>query len=98
MTREQILELLAAQPELLRKWRVKSLHLFGSVARNAATAASDIDVLVEFEPDAHIGLFEFSRLQRELSGLFHAPVDLVTPEALHPLIKETVLREAVRAA
>lgn len=53
---------------------------------------------MEFEPSAHIGLFEFSRLRRELSRLLECEVDLATADALHKGMKEAILKEAIRAA
>jgi uncharacterized protein len=53
-----------------------------------------VDILVEFDPDARIGLFEFVGLKNALSGLLGVPVDLATPDALHPALKEDILREA----
>ena len=57
-----------------------------------------MDLLVEFEPSAHIGMFEFSRLRRELSQLLGYNVDLVTSDALHKGMREDVLKEAIRAS
>ncbi len=51
--------------------------------RGDAKTGSDIDILVEFENDAKVGLLGFSRLQRTLSEILRHKVDLVTPEALH---------------
>lgn len=82
----------------MRRYSVKSISLFGSVIRNEATDTSDIDLLVEFDPDAKIGLFQFSRLRRELSSILQCDVDLATPEALHKDLKADILKEAVHAA
>jgi uncharacterized protein len=98
MTREQALRILAANREKLRDFAVESVAIFGSVARNEATAASDVDVLVEFKKDARVGLFGFVRVQRFLSGILGCPVDLVTLDALRQEIRQDVLREAVHAA
>jgi predicted nucleotidyltransferase len=98
MDRESIFMILSKNRRLLRDYGVKSIYLFGSVARGEAASASDVDLLVEFEPSAHIGLFEFSRLRRELSLLLGCDVDLATPDALHKRIKKDILREAIRAA
>ena len=57
---------------------------------------SDIDLLVEF--NRPIGLFAFARLQRELGDRLGRPVELVTPAALKPQLRERILREAVIAA
>ncbi|MBA3966751.1 MAG: nucleotidyltransferase domain-containing protein, partial [Nitrospirales bacterium] len=58
----------------------------------------DVDILVDFERDADVGLFTFARLQRKLSQILGRPVDLVTPDAPHPVLKDRILEEAVRAA
>ena len=54
----------------------------------------DVDLLVEFEPDAHAGLLLLSRMQRELAELFRRPVDLVPRDGLKPAIREAVLAAA----
>lgn len=98
MNKEQILAILKENSDILRGFHVKALYLFGSVVRNEARQASDIDLLVEFEEDAHIGLFGFSRLQRILSEMLGSEVDLATPDALHKALKGRIMEEAVRAA
>jgi predicted nucleotidyltransferase len=75
---------------------VKSLAVFGSLARGEATPASDMDVLVEF--DRPVGLFEFIRLKLYLEELTGRQVDLVTPDALRPAMRADILREAVHVA
>jgi hypothetical protein len=75
---------------------VQSLSIFGSVARDEAGPDSDIDLLVEF--DGPVGLFVFVRTKQYLEQILGSRVDLVTPDALRREFRETVLREAVRAA
>lgn len=81
---------------MLAPFHVKALYVFGSVARDEATADSDIDLLVDF--DEAPTLFEFARLRRALSERLEHPVDLVTRAALKPQFREQILEEAVRAA
>ena len=95
---EDIKEKLSTNQDLLEKYSVKNIRLFGSIARGDADAGSDVDVLVEFDPKAHIGLFEFSRFRNELSQLFGCEVDIVTPDALHKSMKGEILKEAIHAA
>ncbi|OHE57808.1 MAG: nucleotidyltransferase [Thermodesulfovibrio sp. RBG_19FT_COMBO_42_12] len=97
MKKEQITALLKKNRASLKDFHVKTIYLFGSVVRGEEKELSDVDLLVEFEPSAHIGLFEFARLQRVLSGMLGCKVDLVTPEALHKAIKSRILEEAVYA-
>lgn len=98
MNKKQVIAILSNNSDSLRVFHVKALYLFGSVVHGDEKQTSDIDLLVEFEPDARVGLFEFSRLQRMLSGLLGCEVDLATPESLHKALKESILEEAVRAA
>jgi predicted nucleotidyltransferase len=72
---------------------IRRLSLFGSALRDDFTADSDIDLLVEFEPDARTGL-AFFRMQRELSTMFGRRVDLNTPADLSPYYRDEVLSEA----
>ena len=60
-----------------RKWKIRQFALFGSVLREDFHTDSDVDVLVEFEPDARLTLFDFVDMQDELSGMFGRKVDLV---------------------
>lgn len=94
--REEILKVLSEHRETLReRFGVRSLALFGSVVRGEAHPESDADLLVEFERP--VGLFEFVRLQLYLEELLGRRVDLVTPDAVRPAMREHILREAARA-
>ena len=80
----------------LRNMCVKSLSIFGSLARGEFGPGSDIDLLVEFsEP---VGFFRLIELKQYLERLFERDVDLATPDALRPEIKDQILKEAIRAA
>ncbi|MCS7195363.1 MAG: nucleotidyltransferase family protein [Meiothermus sp.] len=78
---------------LCRRYRVKRLSLFGSAARGELGPQSDVDLLVEFEPEAAVGFLTLARMARELSELFGRPVDLVPRSGLKPILRERVLRE-----
>ena len=80
--------------ELTNQFGVKSLLLFGSVARNEATATSDIDLLVEF--NRPVGYFALFALQDYLEKLLGCSVDLGTPNSLKPYIRERVMGELIR--
>lgn len=83
-----------ALADLCRRFHVRGLYLFGSAARGELRDGSDVDLLVEFEPDARVGFLALSRLQRELAALLKRPVDLVPKGGLKPLIRDEVLAEA----
>ncbi len=79
----------------LKDLRVKSLWIFGSLAKGEAVPDSDIDVLAEFNKPA--GLFQLLELKEYLENLLESSIDLTTPDALRPEMKDQVLREAIRA-
>ena len=80
--------------EYCRAMRVRRLSLFGSVLRDDFGPDSDIDIIVEFEPEALPGL-KFFGMGEELSELFGRTADVNTPECLHPRWREAVRREAM---
>jgi predicted nucleotidyltransferase len=80
--------------DLCRRYRVKELSLFGSAARGDARPDSDLDFLVEFEPDARIGLIAFIGLRQDLEDAIGRKVDLVPRGGLRPLIRDAVLSDA----
>ena len=76
------------------KYHVVKMWLFGSVLRDDFTPESDIDVLVEFDPE-HIPGWEFyGRWPKELEAIFGHPVDLGTPDSLRPWVKSHIMSDA----
>jgi len=75
---------------LMMRYNLRSIALFGSITRNEATEKSDIDILVEFEK--RIGL-EFVLLADELEELLGVKIDLVTPNALKPKMFEHIKQD-----
>jgi predicted nucleotidyltransferase len=73
---------------------VIKLALFGSVLRDDFRPDSDVDVLVWFEPDAHITLFDMVRMENDLGAIIGRKVDLRTPEDLSRLFRQAVVEEA----
>ena len=91
-----VLEKLKGRDEELQRFHVSSLSLFGSVVRGEDGPGSDIDILVEFSEA--VGMFTFVRLNNYLEKLLGAKVDLVTPDALKERLRDSILKEAIRAA
>lgn len=74
---------------------IRRLAVFGSALRSDFNKASDIDILVEFEPEHIPGLFGMARMERDLSALLGGQkVDLRTPEDLSRYFRQEVLNEA----
>jgi predicted nucleotidyltransferase len=80
--------------EICQRYRVKELAVFGSAARGELRADSDIDLLVEFLPEAGVDLVQHFAVEREFSELLGRKVDLVSKRALRSALREEVLSEA----
>ena len=93
-TREQVLSKLSEHKANIRRFGVRSLGLFGSVARGESTTASDLDFLVELDP---ISFDAYMDLQAFLENLFGCPVDLVLANTLKPRLREPILSETIHA-
>jgi hypothetical protein len=93
-SRQDILaSLKSLKKEVATEYSVKTIGVFGSVARNEETVQSDIDLLVEFSKP--VGFITFMRLENFLSERLGKQVDLVTPDSLKPLIRQNVLSEVI---
>ncbi len=90
-------DLLRTERERIRqiaaKYGAHNVRVFGSFARGEATSESDLDLLVEFEPNR--SLLDISGLKIELEELLKRKVDIVEPQALHWVIRDEVMEQAV---
>ena len=77
-----------------KRYHVRELSLFGSAARRELRPDSDIDLLVDFLPDARLGLLGLSAMSRELSALLGRPVDLAVKAGLKSRIRPRILADA----
>lgn len=93
--RDSVLRILKSNRDNLRTYGVESVALFGSVARGEAGPDSDVDLLVVMQQGTT--LFGLARVKHHLEDLLDRPVDLVTPDALRPQIRESILAEAIDA-
>lgn len=87
--------------EFCSKWKVAELSLFGSVLRDNYRSDSDVDVLIEFKPDAEWSLYEWVDMIEELKAIFGREIDLVSKQGLrNPIRRHAILasREVVYAA
>lgn len=81
--------------DFCRRNRIRKLSLFGSALRDDFRQDSDIDLLVEFQPDAVPSLLDLARMERELSAILAGrKVDLRTPEELSRYFRDEVLSSA----
>ncbi len=93
MKRDRVLSILNAHQAELHDLGVKSLEIFGSVARDEARPDSDVDFLVEFSIEA--SLFDLFRIRHYLEDLLGCDVDLGTQDALKEHLRETILKDVI---
>ncbi|AEJ61891.1 DNA polymerase beta domain protein region [Spirochaeta thermophila DSM 6578] len=94
MNRQELISLLRTlKPVLEDRYRIRSIALFGSFARDEQTQSSDIDLLVEFEEEAD--LFDLVGASQYLEKHLHRPVDLVSSRALGENLQESVRKDVV---
>jgi predicted nucleotidyltransferase len=94
-TRDEVLAILRHEKEaLLQRWPIEWMALFGSVARDEATEASDVDVLIQLNDS--IG-WDIVTLADELESLLGEKVDLITREAIKPRYWERISGEVIYA-
>ena len=94
---QQVLNVLHAHEAELRRRGVCHAAVFGSVARGEAGSHSDIDVLVDLDPQEPIGLFEYARIKLYIAELLGGSADVVNRKTLKPLLREAILRDSMNA-
>jgi len=80
--------------EFCRRNHIRRLAFFGSVLRDDFAPQSDVDVLVEFEPDAHVGLITLAGMEIELSEILDRRAEIHTVKGLNPQFRDEVLELA----
>ena len=97
MTRDDAVSELRRHRPALERRRIARAAVFGSVARGEAGPDSDLDVLIEFEPDARVTLYDYAAVKRLIGELLGGQVDVVDRANLNRHIRAEVEREAVYA-
>jgi hypothetical protein len=93
---EEIKNILEQQKAYLKeKYKIKEIGIFGSYVRGEQKTKSDLDILVEFEPNSGMDLLTFIELENYLSDLLSIKVDLVMKSVLKPRIGKHILEEVV---
>jgi uncharacterized protein len=97
VTSREAIRRLVRNRNKLERFGVSHISVFGSTARDQATEHSDVDVLVEFDPGTEVGLFTFVAVLHFLEDVLRSRIDLATPGALRPEMRDDILSEALRA-
>jgi uncharacterized protein len=94
---DDALRALRAHELELRRLGVFHAAVFGSVARGESGPDSDIDVLIELDEARPLGIFEYARLKLYINELLKSNADVVNRRTLKALLRDSILRDAVRA-
>ncbi len=97
MKRDEVIFVLQSHRPELERLGVRRAALFGSVARDAQRPDSDIDILVDLDPEARLGVFEYVGIVEFIQSLFSVPVDVANSVNLKSFVRPTIEREAVYA-
>jgi predicted nucleotidyltransferase len=97
MNGQEIIAKLRENEPALRARGVSHAALFGSRARGDNRPDSDIDIMVEFDPAAHVTVFNYAGLKEYIASLFDGPVDVVNRDGLKPYVRPAATTDAIYA-
>jgi predicted nucleotidyltransferase len=97
MNSHEALETLRRSEQARRARGVRRAALFGSIARGENRPGSDIDIMIEIDPEAHITVFDYVGLKEYIAGLFDGPVDVGSRDSLKPYVRPTATADAIYA-
>jgi predicted nucleotidyltransferase len=85
-----------AEPDL-RARGVRRAAVFGSIARGDDRPGSDIDIMIEIDPEAKVSVYDYVGLKEHIAGLFDGPVDVVSRDGLKPYVRPAATADAIYA-
>jgi predicted nucleotidyltransferase len=99
MDRRALIETMKKYDAALRANGATGLYIFGSRARGTHRPDSDLDLFIDYDPDVRVpNIFRLMQIEEEISRDLSMPVTITTRDALHPLMKERIERDAVRVS
>jgi predicted nucleotidyltransferase len=96
MKRNEAIEKLKSQSDAIRALGATSLYLFGSVARNEAGPASDLDLFIDYDPQSRFSAFDLVGIKLFLEEELALDVDITTRDSLHPLLRDRIEASATQ--
>lgn len=97
MNKTEALETLRRSEVDLRARGVRRAAVFGSVARGENSPESDVDIMVEIDPEAHLTVYDYADLKEYIASLFDGPVDVVNRDGLKPYVRPAATADAIYA-
>jgi predicted nucleotidyltransferase len=97
MNSSEAIATLRRSQQALHERGVRHAAVFGSVARGESRPDSDVDIMIEVDPDARMTVFDYVDLKDYIAGLFDGPVDVVSQEGVKPYIRSSAFADAIYA-
>ena len=97
MNSSDIITVLQGHEAALKARGVAHAALFGSVARNEQRRDSDIDIVIELDPDSRVTMFDYVDIKEYIASLFQGPVDVVNRDGLKPFVRPRAAADAIYA-
>jgi hypothetical protein len=97
MDRQEIISRLKSNETALKARGVSHAALFGSRARGEARDGSDTDIMIEIDPSAPVGVYEYAGIKEYIASLFEGPVDVVDRDGLKPYVGPAATADAIYA-
>ena len=97
MTKDDVLTALRAREADLRAKGVARAALFGSIARGEHGPDSDIDIMIDLDPDRHVGVYGLVDIMNTIGDLFTIKVDVSERQSLRPFVRPSAERDAIYA-
>ena len=96
MNRTEALRRLRERADVIQAMGATSLYVFGSAARDEATARSDLDLFIDYDRDSRFNAFDLVGIKQYLEHELGVDVDVTTRDGLHPMLRADIERSAVR--
>jgi predicted nucleotidyltransferase len=97
MNAQEALATLRRYESALRARGIRHAAVFGSIARGENRSDSDLDIVIEVDPEARMTVFDYAGLKEYVAGLFDGPVDVVSRDGLKPHVRSAVTADAIYA-
>ena len=96
MNRAHAINRLKTHADTIRAMGATSLYLFGSVSRDSATSASDLDLFIDYDPRSRFNAFDLVGIKQYLESELGLEVDITTRDGLHPMLRAEIEQSALR--
>lgn len=96
MKKTEAVSMLTDHADAIRAMGATALYLFGSTVRNEAEESSDLDLFIDYDPNTKFNAFDLVGIKQFLEDELEIPVDIMTRDGLHPMLRRDIEQSALR--